>query len=208
MLYSTAMDGPPFSQFDLDANRIDEFPERLQSAGQRLPQRAEDILKGDHQDADDGDTPPRQPDEAREQDHAPPEHPDDAGENERGVVDAEGPGRADDGQLEGDEQRAAGHEIAREPGRVAQLAPVQKGARAGQEDERGRAEVRDPAREEHAWRRAAGGHARIHADVIDRHQHHHGATQDVDRCNPRSDGFRCRCHRRRLVFVARYRSPI
>ena len=61
-----------------------------------------------------GDSPRRQPDEAREQDHAPAEHPDDAGENELRVVDAEGPGRADDGQLEGDEQRAAGHEIARE----------------------------------------------------------------------------------------------
>jgi hypothetical protein len=44
--------------------------------------------------------------------------------------------------------------------------------------------VRDPAREEHTRRRPARRHAGVHAHVIDRHQDHHDAANDVDRLDP------------------------
>src|SRR5262249_56979535 len=47
-----------------------------------------------------------------------------------------------------------------------------------------RAEMCDPAREKDGRRWAAGRHARVDAHVVDRHQHHRDAADDVDRANP------------------------
>jgi len=64
--------------------------------------------------------------------------------------------------------------------RYRELASVQKRSRAGEEHERRRAEVRDPAGEKDSGGRPAGGDARIHPNVIDRHQDHHRAADDVE----------------------------
>ena len=121
-----------------------------------------------------------QADEQRQQDHAPAQHPDHAGEHEVREVQVERPEEANQRQLQDDEQRAAPDEESPKSGRVRERAAVQKRAGPGEECERRRAEVRDPPREEDRRRGAAGRHAGIDADVIDRHQDHDDAAHDVD----------------------------
>jgi hypothetical protein len=63
-------------------------------------------------------------------------------------------------------------------------AAVEVGTGTGKEDERGRAEVGDPAGEEDARGGTAGWHAGVDSDVIDRHQDHHGAPDQIDGRDP------------------------
>jgi hypothetical protein len=57
---------------------------------------------------------------------------------------------------------------------------VHERARAGQKNERWGAEVRDPPREEDPEGLSARWQTRVHTRVIDGHQHHHRAANDVD----------------------------
>ena len=46
----------------------------------------------------------------------------------------------------------------------------------------------DPACQEHTGRRATGRNTRVHTNVVDRHQHHDGAAQDIEGDHPRACG--------------------
>ena len=61
------------------------------------------------------------------------------------------------------------------------LARVEEDAGPRQKDERGRAEVGDPAREEDSGRRPTCRNAGKHTDVINCHQDHHRAADKIDR---------------------------
>jgi len=95
-----------------------------------------------------------------------------------GEVEIERPRDAQHGQLEQDQPQPAKQE---EAGQIAVLAPVQIGPRPREEHERGRTEVGDPPREEDRRNGAPRRHARVDAHVVDRHEHHRRAAQDVDR---------------------------
>ncbi len=58
---------------------------------------------------------------------------------------------------------------------------MEEGTGPGQKDKHRRAEVRDPAGEEDPGRRAAGGQTGIDPHVVDGHQDHDRATDEVDR---------------------------
>jgi hypothetical protein len=58
---------------------------------------------------------------------------------------------------------------------------MQKDRDAREKDETGGAEIRDPSREKDVGRNAAGGNSGKDADVIDGHQHHNGASGNVNR---------------------------
>src|SRR5437588_11216757 len=89
-------------------------------------------------------------------------------------------------ELEHHQEKPARRQVLRECLRVAELAlEIERGG-AGEEGEPWRAEVRHPTREEHAGRRAAGGHAGIHPYVIDRHEDHDHAANQVDRADARA----------------------
>src|SRR5206468_4510699 len=88
-------------------------------------------------------------------------------------VEVECPRDTNHDQLEEDEHEAARDQIACKRACVRELPAIQKRACARKEHERWGAEVGDPPCEEDACGRAAGGLSGIHADVIDRHQHHH-----------------------------------
>jgi hypothetical protein len=140
------------------------------------------VARHDHQteDRERGD---RQLHQRRHQHHAPADRPQDAGHLVAREAEIEGPAQAHERELEEDEPETARDEPAREAG---VLAAVEEGARPGQEHERGRAEVRHPAREEDARRRAAGGHRGEHAHVVERHQDHHRPAHEVDRGETRA----------------------
>src|SRR5262249_38475549 len=66
-------------------------------------------------------------------------------------------------------------------------ASVEPGAGAGEEYERRRAEVGDPAREEDAGRGSASREAGVDADVVDGHEDHDRASDEIDRANAAGD---------------------
>ena len=153
-------------------------------AGQRAADRREYVLREDDQQPDRANRNRRKPDQAGEQDHAPAEHPDHAGEIVVRKIEVERPRDANHCQLEENEYDAASNEEACECTAVAELLRVEKRTGAGEEGEARRDEVRDPAGEEDAGRQSARGNARVHADVIDRHQNHDDAARHVERCEP------------------------
>src|SRR5262249_50241559 len=63
--------------------------------------------------------------------------------------------------------------------------PMEVSARPGEEDEGRRAEVRDPAGEEDRRLGAARGDAGEDSHVIDRHEDHGGAAEEIDRGDAR-----------------------
>src|ERR1035441_8583243 len=67
------------------------------------------------------------------------------------------------------------------------LACIEEDTGAGQKDEGGSAKVGDPAGEEDSGRGAAGRNAGKDTYVIDGHQHHDRAADEVDGCDA---GFR------------------
>src|SRR5439155_13308569 len=110
--------------------------------------------------------------------------------------------------------RSAGHEELRQRAPISELEPVQIRRRAGQKYEAGRDEVRDPAREEHTGRGAAGGDARVHTHVIDRHEDHDDAAHDVERHDAAADlalwhrwRIGARKHLRAYLGVGHWRPP-
>jgi hypothetical protein len=86
------------------------------------------------------------------------------------------------GELDEDEPGAPREEKARQ-GRALVAPAVEPGAGAGEEEEGRRTEVRDPAREEDARRRSTGRDPREDPDVVNGHQHHDCAADDVERRN-------------------------
>ena len=72
--------------------------------------------------------------------------------------------------------------VTEEPGErgPVRLLAVQKGAGARQEEESRRAEVGDPPGDEDRGIGPARGHAGVDPDVIDRHEDHHRAADDVE----------------------------
>jgi hypothetical protein len=128
-----------------EANLVAEVEEVADRARQRVPDRPERALADDDQDADHRDGARRQPDERRHEHHAPAEHPENAGEIVVREAEVEGPGEAEEGELEQDEQSAAHGEEAGERAAVADLASIEEGAGAGEKGEAWRGEVR------HRW---------------------------------------------------------
>jgi hypothetical protein len=117
-------------------------------------------------------------------DHGPAEGPQDQGERGH-QVEAEPPADGSDHEIEDEQPRAAGQQIA------AQLRggfPLvqQADADPGHEGERGRAEVSDPAADEErygrlgevfGWKADVGD---VVADVVERHEDDGDAAEDVD----------------------------
>ena len=68
--------------------------------------------------------------------------------------------------------------------------------------------MRHPACEEDPGRRAAGRDAGIHAHVVDGHQHHHGAADDVERREARRALDDVDLMSSHNDLARRYRSPI
>ena len=81
---------------------------------------------------------------------------------------------------------------------------VRECAGSSEEDERGRAEVRHPASEEDGGRWSACGHTRIDAHVIDGHQDHHRAADDVDGAQARARSIGD-AHRRPILQTPRWK---
>ncbi len=92
-------------------------------------------------------------------------------------VEVEGPGETEDCEFEEDEPEATEDQEARN---VSVFAGVEEDAGSGEEDEGWGAEMRDPSSEEDSGSGAAGGQAGVHAYVIDGHDDHDGAADDVD----------------------------
>ena len=93
----------------------------------------------------------------------------------------EGPGEANDGELQQHQHEAAGGEVPRQLGPIAKALAEQVRGRPGKERERGRDEVGDPASEENAGVRPASGDSGVDAHVIDGHEDHRHAARYVDR---------------------------
>ncbi len=110
------------------------------------------------------------------------DHPDDSRHFVVREIEIEGPRHAEKCEFEEDEPEAADQQIARD---VGVFAAVEEDAGSGEEDEGGRAEMRDPAGEEDSWCGASGRKARINSHVIDGHEDHDGAADEVDRLNAR-----------------------
>jgi hypothetical protein len=157
------------------------------------------VVPGDHDHGDRGDPSERQPREHGEHDHRDADGPDHLHDEPVFVAQAERPAECHHGELEYDQPQTARDQEASELG--ARAAPAHEpGTDAGQEDEDGRAEVRDPAGEvqrEIGLRqveRIAAHAGEVIAHVIERHQHDDQAAQDVDRLQTHTGA----CVRKRL----------
>src|SRR5207245_6703941 len=93
-------------------------------------------------------------------------------------VEVEGPADANYRQLEQHEPDAPHQQ---EAGQIMVLAAVEERACAREEDEGGRHEMRHPAGEEDPRGRATGWQPGIDTDMIDGHQDHHRAANQIDR---------------------------
>src|SRR5262249_7590342 len=100
-----------------------------------------------------------------------------------GEIEVERPTQADHGKLEQYEPQTARQKKPRELAAVVHALPGEERGSPRGKHGRGRDERRDPTREEDTGRRAAGRESRIHANVIDRHEHDDHATNDVERSN-------------------------
>ena len=123
----------------------------------------------------------RQLHQSSHQDHATPDHPDDSCHLVMPGIEVEGPGHAEECELEEDEPDAADDEKLRQ---ASMPAAVKEDAGSGQEDECGRAKMGNPAGEEDPGCLAASRNARINSHVIDGHQYHCRAANQVNRPDP------------------------
>ena len=141
-------------------------------------------MAGDERDAD-ARQPDRNKDEQRENDHRPAQGPDHL-EQRHAVVEVELQSEAaDDDDLENNEPEPACVEKCGELA-AGLSGPRERGARPGEKKERWRADVRDPSSEEQGRRRSSeirgiAGDAEKVARVIERHENHRDAANDVDR---------------------------
>ena len=100
---------------------------------------------------------------------------------------------ADDGELEHDQPHATQEQETRQL-RRGTASPCEERARAGEQEERRRAQVRDPPcqEERHCRLREVDwidtGHSKVVAHVIERHQNHDDAAQCVDGGQPGGPG--------------------
>ena len=155
------------------------------------PDRVEQVVPRDQEDADDGGHERRQADERSEQDHRPAERPQHE-QHRHPIVEIELVGEApNQHHLENDQPEPPRE---KESGQFTRRPPPQRevGARAREQEEHRRAEVRDPAREKQPRRRVGQvrgilpGHAEEVPRVIERHHDHDHAADEVDRFQARS----------------------
>ncbi len=139
---------------------------------------------------------PRQPQQRRQRQHAQPDRPDHL-QVQQLRREGEGPGEVDQGQFQHDqEQPALEQERRRRCAAMRLPRRVQPRRQAGQEHEDRRAQVRQGAR--HEQRRCGGFHVQRIADrmmrierlahVVEQHQRHHRAAQQIDRGQARGRG--------------------
>ena len=147
----------------------------------------EQVMTRDHGDPDGADGPARQVNKPRENDHRNADRPDHLQEDQVWKY-AERPGEAHDREFQQHQPQSAGEQkpahLAHRPAARA----IEEGGCAREEHENRGAEMRDPAREEQSGvvdvaRVEAGGREKV-AGVVERHQHHDEAAQQVDRVEP------------------------
>jgi hypothetical protein len=138
-------------------------------------------MQRDDGHADAGDGGKGKPHQCGHEHHAPADHPDHPGQQVVLEVEVEGPGHPDHRELQQDQPDAA---LEQEAGKARMPPAVEVRAGAGEKDESWSAEVGDPAGEEDARHGAAGRKAGEDPDVVDGHQDHHGATDQIDGRNP------------------------
>ena len=175
----------------LDQRRlVQKRPDPARRAKVRCNDAVEQVVTCNHDEADRADCHPREPDEASEHDHRRADHPNHLRDE---VVEpkVERPAEPHDGELEHDQPEAARDEKSAELRRAATPLAVEIGGDAGKENEDRRAEVGDPPREKES---RIGYVTRVHptraeeiARMIERHEHHDEAAQQVDR-NRGADG--------------------
>jgi len=146
------------------------------------------VVSGDDDDADRGGDGQRQFDESRHQDHAAADDPYHAGHFVVCEIEVEGPGETEDCEFEEDEPEAADDQEARN---VGVLAGVEEDAGSSQEDEGWGTEMRDPSGEEDSGSGATGGQAGVDAYMIDGHDDHDGAANDVNGCDAGTGSWSC-----------------
>jgi len=146
-------------------------------------------VAGDHHHAEGENRRRRQPDQRCQHDHRPAQRPD-HDEHRDLVVDVELHAEApDDREFEHDQPHATHEQESRQLRRRA-TAAREKGAGTGEQEERRRAQVRDPPCQEQRHRRlrevdwVEAGYTEVVAHVIERHQDHDTAAQRVDRGQP------------------------
>ena len=188
----------------LDQPRLmQKRPDPTRRVEVRRVDAVEQVVARNHGEANRADRYPRQPDEAREHDHRRADHPD----HLRGEVvepKVERPAEPHDGELEHHQPEAPRDEKPAELRRTSTPLSVEIGGDAGKQNEDWRAEVGDPPCEEES---RIGDVTRVHparaeevARVIQRHDHHDKATQQVDGIKARAGvGYAGRGQGRRQV---------
>ena len=177
-----------------DAAAVQDDPQRV-----RRPDDVEGIVPGNHDEPECRDRPGRQPEQAGQQDHAPAEGPQDQQQRDVEVEVELIDETTHDDRLEEHQPQPARQQIPRQPGAALSI-ERQPRAGPGQQKEHRRAEVRDPPREEQRGRgsgeigRVTHRRAEIVPRVIERHDDHHDAAQDVDRFETRSGRTQSRGH--------------
>ena len=146
-------------------------------------------MPGDHGERHGRNRPARQPDQRRQRHHRGADHPDHAPDKCVAEREIEAPGEPHDGELDQYEPQPARKQKAARLG-DASTAPIEEGREPGKKDEGRRAKMGDPSGEE---QRGLGHVARIEAPcseeiarVVERHQRHNEAAEEIDRRDPRS----------------------
>ncbi len=125
----------------------------------------------------------RQFHQAGHQDHGTSNHPNNPCHLVMPEIEIEGPRQAQKGEFEENQPDPAQQEILRQ---IGVLAAVEETAGSRQKNEGRRAEMGDPAGEENCRRRATRRNAGIHSHVVDRHEDHYRAADEVDGLDARS----------------------
>src|SRR5215208_1276075 len=168
-----------------DSGLVQKKPDRGEGAERRRRHAIGEVVQRDEPHTERSDRAEWQTAQRGERHHRPAECPEHV-EDGHAVVDVELPDRPHERLLEHDEPESARQQEARQLG-ARPMAQRERGAGAREQEEDGGAEVGDPAsEEEHRARgrevgRARGGVAQVVAGVVERHEDHHGTTQQVDR---------------------------
>src|ERR1700722_2622302 len=134
-------------------------------------------MAGDNHQSDRPHNSNRQFHQSGHQDHAAANHPEDTSHLVMSEIQVERPRDTKESQLDKDEPRAANQEVS---GQVAMLAAVEEDAGSCEKYEGGSAEVGDPARKENTGGWTASWNAGINPYVVDRHQDHDCAANEID----------------------------
>ncbi len=186
---------------------MQQRPQRRPCAETLRVDAVEQVVSADDHDAENSNRAQRQMDEHSQHHHRNADRPDHLQEQAVVIAHVERPDEAHQRDFEHDQPQAAREQ---EPAqlRARAMSPGEIRADACEQHERRRTEVRDPASEKQ-WRVGLRQVERIEAhvgeeiaDVIQRHQHHHQAAQDVDRRYTRGRMRCCGCVRDRRGYDA------